>query len=85
MSSSEVTRHRLRPNVFGATRLYTLFFNKDQRIRTAELAVIAAGEKIFNVDSLDEIAAALTLEPMAGGLNIAPALALVAIGVLKPK
>jgi hypothetical protein len=33
MSSSAVTLHRLRPKIFGATRLYTLFFRQGQRIR----------------------------------------------------
>ncbi len=119
MSSSAVTRHRLRPNVFGATRLYTLFFNKSQRIlgrlssfhmavparlsplrqhwiaihvgmafivlAIAAIIVVPAGKKIFNGVSLDEMNAALTLEHMAGGLNIALTLALAAIGAFKPK
>src|SRR5208282_5307532 len=45
MSSSEVARHRLRPNVFGATRLYTLFFNKGQCIRMAGEIILACYTK----------------------------------------
>ncbi len=116
MSSSAVTRHRLRPNVFGATRLYTLFFNKSQRIRgrlpsfhmavparlspfrqrriaahagmariVLAIGVVPDGKKIFSGGSLDEMNAALTLENVAGGLNIALTLALMAIGAFKPK
>ncbi len=47
--------------------------------------VIPAGKTTLAGGSLDEIGAALTVEHVAGGVNVLLTLTLVAIGVFKPK
>jgi hypothetical protein len=51
----------------------------------AATLVIPAGKTLLAGGGLDEMVAALTVEQVAGAINIALTLALAAIGVFKPK